>query len=303
MLCAFDLQMCVRQCVHLRTIHIDSYCCLDFAAYFVCQHVSIHDSVVHMPIVIMVSRTLSNNVDAPQPRVSQTQVCEGVNSIIRWLCERNRRIGLVLLSARTVMRKALGLGARGCATGWRAVRPIASAVLDRCAGSYVVGVKHVLVAAARWEAPKGDSSNGPSVSMINEVIFRAEPVLNWKLKAWGSAYNADIHREFNKVSSRVCMSIAPSGPNASVAAGDNVYMVVDKSGQISQVAQCTVYPVEHLTGIGVSADEYVMGDDDRFVVIIDRPFKFIFVADLIAEIYPKFSAMDVKMKALYKHDL
>jgi hypothetical protein len=139
--------------------------------------------------------------------------------------------------------------------------------------------------------------------MINEVIFRAEPVLNWKLKAWGSAYNADIHREFNKVSSRVCMSIAPSGPNASLADGDNVYMVVDKSGQISQVAQCTVYPVEHLTGLGLGADEYVMGDEDRFVVIIDRPFKFIFVADLIAEIYPKFSAMDVKLKALYKHEL
>ena len=35
--------MCVSQCVHLRTVHINSYCCLDFAAYFVCQHVSIHD--------------------------------------------------------------------------------------------------------------------------------------------------------------------------------------------------------------------------------------------------------------------
>lgn len=60
----------------------------------------------------------------------QTQDVEGVNSVIRLLCDRCRNIGLQLLDARTRIKKALGLGSAGQSSRWSQRRPKALKVLE-----------------------------------------------------------------------------------------------------------------------------------------------------------------------------
>ena len=67
---------------------------------------------------------------------ADVQNCEGMNSLIRSINERCKNIGLPLLSARCVMKRALGVGARGACSKWTSLLPRVSHVMEMLKSAY-----------------------------------------------------------------------------------------------------------------------------------------------------------------------
>ena len=148
-----------------------------------------------------------------------------MNSIIRWTCERSRNIGLTLLSARCVMRKALGLGARGDASGWNAVKPVALALLDKVTPCFGKGLLDVLLAPSRWDsAPPAESC--PTTKEIDRTMLKLEPVAAVEFKTWALKYNSQIHSAFPKATVERGFSVKPGGKRTGeLNHGDKFYIV------------------------------------------------------------------------------
>eukprot|EP00969_Alexandrium_andersonii_P349074 15430290-Alexandrium_andersonii.AAC.1 len=78
-----------------------------------------------------------------------------MNSLIRVTCDRNKNIGLPLLSGRCVLRKALNLGSKQQnQQKWSMIQPRAKAVLDSCIQNHDKGIRDVLNKSDRWTPPR-----------------------------------------------------------------------------------------------------------------------------------------------------
>jgi hypothetical protein len=61
---------------------------------------------------------------------SDVQSVEGMNSLVKHLCTQSKHIKLCTLSARAVLKRAMGLGSAGSKSKWTVLRPRAAALLD-----------------------------------------------------------------------------------------------------------------------------------------------------------------------------
>ena len=89
------------------------------------------------------------------------QNCEGMNSLIRAVTDKCRNIGLPLLSARCVLKRALGVGARGAITKWSAMLPSISVVMGKLLGGFHRGSRDQ---TDQSQHPLARDGHGPRVA-------------------------------------------------------------------------------------------------------------------------------------------
>ena len=86
-----------------------------------------------------------------------TQEVEGTNSLVKIMGERCPNISLELLSSRICMRKALCQGARGAASSWNDVRPLATSIVDACV-DHCHGARAFRSGGERWTLAPADTA-------------------------------------------------------------------------------------------------------------------------------------------------
>ena len=110
---------------------------------------------------------------------------EGVNSIIKRMCQRSPSITLPLLSSRLLIKKSLGIAAAsGKEPRWSRARPTASAVIKTCISNYSMGQQVVATDAQRWSPPTANFVDDAAVDSELPALrphARVTPAHQWAL--------------------------------------------------------------------------------------------------------------------------
>eukprot|EP00973_Karenia_brevis_P094132 12420957-Karenia_brevis.AAC.4 len=211
---------------------------------------------------------------------ADVQCIEGVNSMIRCISTRCRRIGLALLSARVLLKKALGLGTKTSPTKWSSIRDRATDVLRVCTSNYDHGVYHMLGKQGRWKPIQAGEDGGVLVLKETDAerIYKrdvdpkgGQPGLAWM---WAVQFNLKWHREHPKPSVKHCIGFEREGDTHIPYDGMSVYLNVDKSYSLGMAVQCE---------ISEGRDEYA--DGPIWIVRPLRPFRCSPSVEIISEFY------------------
>jgi len=153
---------------------------------------------------------------------------EGVNSLITFITGKARNITLPLLSARVVLKKALGLGTANANERWSKRRDRARTVLQRLV-DHIKGTAQVLSEPDRWDIPK-KSTDVPSTR--GKAMHSVDPRLrNTPDMLWAIPFNLVMHHKIPKPTADKCIIVGEPRE------GGKAYICADKLYSIGTCAE------------------------------------------------------------------
>ena len=168
---------------------------------------------------------------------------EGMNSLIRTLCQRCRHIGMPLLSARTTIKKEIGVGMRGACTRWRDIRDKAAQVLEDSISHYSDAHAGVLCDTARWDCPP-PSGDLPSSDILLRTYKRLNPSPHSAdAMIWANRMSLTLSSHFPHPTARACVSCRPFRDeiHSSLRVDELAYLCSEKSYQQLWLTTCKVH--------------------------------------------------------------
>ena len=205
--------------------------------------------------------------------MTDVQVLEGNNSLLKTLTERCHNIGLPLLSARCVLKKGLGVGSRGSPGKWSSIKQRAGSIIQSCLDSQLE-VRQVMETPGRWDAPLPTPALHFNLQVIEPGSRPNECV------AWAIAHNALWHKAFphDGVSDAIlicnvdALDSIDSGPAFfSVERNFSVGMMAVSEWQKSTNGNVTIslsIPLQFKTSVAMFQDHYASVRDGASLSVI-----------------------------------
>ena len=199
---------------------------------------------------------------------ADVQENEGVNSLLKSICETSRNIKLPLLDARCRLKAALG-GTSRCNTKskWADRLEKAKEVMGICTED-AAALNEVLNDMNRWTAPKR-TEGIPTDDEVKASLHRTHPALKrTPATTWAYKYQLLLGQEFKKPRLTYCITMGP------LEGGSKCFLYVEKLFSNANLVVATVY-----TTVGV--------DDDHALSFleIDLPLTFVNALQWVAAEY------------------